>query len=135
MFWAHGLKVPTQASTDIGVEEGASIPVVVMRDINESRMSALTDDDRMLVEKNIEVIDVRGSDDVVAVLTGKGFGEELWKILAIAAFFFLLFEVALARWISRSRHAAEDGSLDFEHLGDPDASFLSAFKRMKESTK
>ena len=69
------------------------------------------------------------------MLTGKGFGEELWKILAIAAFFLLLLEVALARWISKSRHAGEDITLDFEHMGEPDQSFVAEFNRMKEINK
>ena len=131
----YQLKTPPQAAKAIGVAEGSEIPVAVTRNPAESRLDKLSKDDRSLVESKMEVIDVRHHDDVLSILSGKSFGEELWKILAIAAFFFLLLEIALARWISRARHAAEDGTLDFEHIGEPDASFVAAFKNMKETNK
>ena len=127
----YQLKVPEQAASGIGVNAGSNVPVVVARDASESRIEVFTSGDRALVASHIDVLDVRGSDDVLAVLSGKGFGEELWKIMTVAAFAFVLLEIALARWISRSRHAGEDVSLDFENMGELNKSFVTELNRMK----
>ena len=119
----------------MGGEAGSMIPMVVSRDVAESRLETLTEDDRALIEKHIDVVEVRNREDVLAVLNGKGFGEELWKLLAVAAFFLLIFEIALARWISKSRRAGEDVSIDFEHRGDPNKGFMDQLTRMKETEK
>ena len=131
----YQLKVPQAASENMGGEAGSMIPMVVSRDVAESRLETLTEDDRALIEKHIDVVEVRNREDVLAVLNGKGFGEELWKLLAVAAFFLLIFEIALARWISKSRRAGEDVSIDFEHRGDPNKGFMDQLNRMKETEK
>jgi hypothetical protein len=57
------------------------------------------------------------------ILTGKSFGEELWKPLAVAAFCFLLIESALARWIAASRRSGTEERIRFEAKGGPSESF------------
>jgi len=127
----YQLKVPKSAVNELGAAAGSQIPLVVTRDVAESRMDTLTDDDRTLIKKHLEVVNVRNRDDILAVLSGKGFGEELWKVLAVAAFALLLLEVALARWISKSRRAGDDVKIDFEHRGEPDQTFINEFNKMK----
>ena len=50
---------------------------------------------------------------MLGVLQGKGFGREIWKLLAVAAFILFLLESFLARWVSRSRRNAEDVRVEF----------------------
>ena len=128
----YQLKIPKSAAAHLGTA-GGTIPVVVSRDIRESRSASLTEDDRSLIEKHLAVVDVRNSDDVLAVLSGKGFGEELWKLLAIAAFVLLIAEIALSGWISKSRMTGEDLSVNFENRGDPNKSFVDQLNRIKET--
>jgi len=127
----YQLKIPNAAS-NLGTG-GDTIPVVVSRDIGESRPAPLTEDDRSLIEKHLDVVDVRNPDDILAVLSGKGFGEELWKLLAMAAFVLLILEIVLSRWISKSRRAGEDISVNFETRGDPNKSFMDQLNRIKET--
>lgn len=131
----YQLKIPQAAAESMGGEAGSMIPMVVSRDIAESRLEPLTEDDRALIGKHLDVVNVRNRGDVLAVLSGKGFGEELWRLLAMAAFFLLILEIALARWISKSRRAGEDVSIDFAHRGDPNKVFMDQLNRIKETGK
>ena len=71
------------------------------------------------------ILDIAGGVDALQTFgSGKGFGKELWKFLAVAAFFLLLLEVALARWISKSRRTAEDVKVEFEEKSGPDPGML-----------
>ena len=107
--------------------------MVVLRDVRESRLTSLEEDDKELIRKNIDLVEARSVNDILAVLSGKGFGKELWKILAVAAFFLLLLEVALARWISKSRRTAEEVKVEFEERGGPDLGMMEKMDRLKKA--
>ena len=106
---------------------------MVRRDVRESRLGRLGEEDKELIRNNIDLVEARSVNDVLAVLSGKGFGKELWKILAVAAFFLLLLEVALARWISKSRRTAEDVKVEFEEKSGPDLGMLDKMKGLKKA--
>ena len=106
--------------------------MVVKRDVRESRLTSLEEDDKELIRKNIDLVEARSVNDLLAVLSGKGFGQELWKFLAVAAFFLLLLEVALSRWISMSRRTAEEVKVEFEERGGPNAAILEKMDRLKK---
>jgi hypothetical protein len=89
------------------------LPVVVRGDIAESRIDSLTDEDFGQLRARIDVIQPKSTGDVVAVLSGKGFGREITRTVAIAALLLLLLETALARWVSRSRRAGDDLRVEF----------------------
>jgi hypothetical protein len=90
-----------------------TLPVAVGRDAGESRFEVRTADDLDLIRKHTDLLLPKSVADVLGVLQGKGFGREIWKWLAVAAFAFFLLESVLARWVSRSRRAAEDVRVDF----------------------
>jgi hypothetical protein len=46
---------------------------------------------------------------------GQAFGKEIWRILAIAAFLFLIAEVILTRWIAIQRRTGEKIDVDFKN--------------------
>jgi hypothetical protein len=93
--------------------ENGMLPVSVRRDPNESQFDPMNGDDRELIRKHVDFLEPRSVPDMIAVLQGKGFGREIWKVLALAAFILFLLESLLARWVSKSRRAAEDVRIDF----------------------
>lgn len=128
----YKLEVPEQLRAEIEEFRAPEVPMVVRRDIRESRMVGLSDDDRDLIRSNIDLVEARSVSDLLAILDGRGFGQELWKILAVAAFLLLLLEVALARWISQSRRTAEEVKVEFEERGGPDAALLERMDKLKK---
>ena len=127
----YQFKPPEDTAALFGVEGEARVPLVVTRDPAESRFTPWTQDDRNLMRAHLDLVEARGPDDILAVLRGLGFGKELWRLLAAAALALLLAEVALARWISRSRRAGEDLPVDFAARGQPDAAFLKELEKLK----
>lgn len=103
---------PADARESIAPGNGP-LPVVVRGDIGESRMEALTADDLAQLRARADVILPTSADDVLAVLSGRGFGREITRTVAIAALLLLLLETALARWVSRSRRAGDDLRVEF----------------------
>jgi len=95
-----------------GIENG-TLPVSVIREVGESRFENMNPDDLALVRKRIDLLQPRSVADMIGVLQGKGFGREIWKLLAVSAFFLFLLESFLARWVSRSRRTAEDVRVEF----------------------
>ncbi len=95
-----------------GIQNG-TLPVAVIRDAGESRFETMNGEDIELVRKRIDLLQPKSVDDLLGVLQGKGFGREIWKMLAVAAFILFLIESFLARWVSRSRRTAEDVRVEF----------------------
>jgi hypothetical protein len=89
------------------------LPVVVRGEIEESRIESLNDDDLAQLRARTDVILPSTTDDILAVLSGRGFGREITRTVAIAALLLLLLETALARWVSRSRRAGDDLRVEF----------------------
>jgi len=89
------------------------LPIAVKRDAGESRFEPMTNDDLSLIRKHADFLQPGSVADILGVLQGKGFGREIWKLLAIAAFVLFLLESVLARWVSRSRRTAEDVRVEF----------------------
>lgn len=108
-------RVSTGGSLDAlvpGMENG-NLPLAVTRDAAESRFENRTEDDLALIRKRVDLLQPHSVKDMIGVLQGKGFGREIWKLLAIAAFVLFLLESFLARWVSRSRRTAEDVRVEF----------------------
>ncbi len=129
----YKVTVPEQLRKEIEELESGEVPLVVRRDVRESRLERLEEEDKELIRKNIDLVEAQSVTDVLAVLSGKGFGKELWRILAVAAFFLLLLEVALARWISKSRRTAEDVKVEFEEKTGPDPGMLEKMKELRKA--
>lgn len=91
----------------------AALPVVVRGDIAESRPDAMTGSDLAQLRARTDVILPQSRADTLAVLSGRGFGREITRTIALAAALLLVLETALARWISRSRRAGEDLRVEF----------------------
>ncbi|NNE93342.1 MAG: VWA domain-containing protein [Verrucomicrobiales bacterium] len=107
-----------------------TIPFTVKRDAKESHLSRLTEADFTFLGKFVTISQPETLEDIIGFLSGNQFGQELWKYLAIGAFFFLLLEVALARWIARSRRTGEEITIDFENKDTPTDGFKEQLARM-----
>ncbi|MBC8127357.1 MAG: BatA domain-containing protein [Gloeobacteraceae cyanobacterium ES-bin-144] len=93
--------------------ENGSLLVGVNRDVGESHFESMTSEDLALIRKRIDLLQPNSVGDILGVLQGKGFGREIWRMLAVAAALIFLSESVLARWVSRSRRAAEDVRVEF----------------------
>lgn len=93
--------------------EGATLPIAVRRDPKESIFEPMNEGDIALIRKQIDFLLPTSVADILGVLNGKGFGREIWKIIAVAAFILFLLESVLARWVSKSRRTAETVRVDF----------------------
>jgi hypothetical protein len=96
-----------------GIPGTSPLPLVVRSEIAESRMEALTADDLAQLRARTEVIQPQSLADTLAVLSGRGFGREITRTIAVAALLLLLLETALARWVSRSRRAGDALRIEF----------------------
>ncbi len=113
-------------------EERNTIPFTVRHDPAESRLQPLTQPDRQFLANYIGLVMPETPEDVIQILNGKSFGEELWKYLAVAALGFLLLEVGLSRWIATSRQMAQDQRIKFENSDAPGQDFQRQLKRVKK---
>ena len=100
------------------------------RDPSESHLTRLTEADFAFLEKFVTISQPETLEDIIGFLSGNQFGRELWKYLAVGAFFFLLLEVALSRWIARTRRTGEEISIDFENRDSPSDGFREQLAKM-----
>jgi len=110
----YQVKLPAELRESITGDTGtAPLPVVVRGEIAESRLDPLTADDLAQLRARVDVMLPQSTADVLAVLSGRGFGREVTRLVAIAALLLLLLETALARWVSRSRRAGDEVRIEF----------------------
>lgn len=113
--------------------DDGSIPFTVSGDVSESRLTPLSLTDMNWLRKQWELIETTSAAEVLATLSGKKFGEELWKYLAVGALFLLLAETALSRWIALSRRSGQAQEVDFESRNEPSAEFQEQLRRVRET--
>jgi hypothetical protein len=92
---------------------GGVLPLAVTRDEAESRYEIMNEVDLAMVKARVDLVQPRSVADIVGVLVGKGFGREIWRILAAAAILLFLLESVLARWVSKSRRTSENVHVEF----------------------
>ena len=110
----YQVKLPSELQESItSTPATAPLPLVVRNEIAESRLSKMSDADLAQLRARTDVILPQSVADVLAVLSGRGFGHEITRVLTVAAVLLLLLESALARWVSRSRRAGDDLRVEF----------------------
>ncbi|MCB1233217.1 MAG: hypothetical protein KDN19_23435, partial [Verrucomicrobiae bacterium] len=107
------------------------IPFTVKRDPAESTLRRLDEADFTFLSNFVTVVQPETLEEVLGILQGNQFGQELWKYLALGAFIFLLIEIALARWIAISRRTGEEIKIDFESREAPTTGFKEQLARVK----
>jgi hypothetical protein len=97
----------------LNLPANTTLPVAVVRDAGESHFEPRTPDDLAMVRKHADLLQPASVGDILGVLQGKGFGREIWKLLAVVGLILFLLESVLARWVSRNRRTAENVRVDF----------------------
>lgn len=110
-----------------------TIPFAVVEDAAESRMQPLLPAELDLMRQRLAMLEPRDAADIITILAGREFGEELWKYLAVAALFLLLLEIALTRWIALSRRSGEGEEVKFETRFDPSAQFQEQLRKAQST--
>jgi hypothetical protein len=113
----------------------AELPFSISRDVAESRLLPLEEADFAVLKKHGDVMRANSHEDVTSMLSGKAFGDELWKHLAVGALVLLLAEIALTRWIAVRRKTGHEASVDFETRMGPSASFREQLQTMRPGRK
>ena len=99
----------------------------------ESEMKAITPEQTEWLNGFVRIVTATQPEDVMKVLHGQTFGKEIWRILAIAVFLFLITEVVLTRWISIQRRSGEEQNIDFTNDGQAgSASFKESLSALKK---
>lgn len=109
----YQIKAGDELAGMVDIGESANLPLVVTRDAAESVFDPLREEDLALLRRHADLLLPASVSDVLAVLRGRGFGREIWKLLAVAALVLFVLESALARWVSKSRGAAEPMEVEF----------------------
>jgi len=93
-----------------------TIPFVVQPDETESVLAPLDDTDIGMLAKRLELIAADSGKAVIHALSGKKFGEEIWRTFAAAVFLLLLTELMLTRWIALRRQTGTTEAVVFEKV-------------------
>jgi len=83
----------------------------------ESDMKAILPEQIEWLNNFVAIMSATQPEDVLKALHGQSFGKEIWRILAIAVFLFLITEVVLTRWIAIQRRSGEEQNVDFSNDG------------------
>jgi PA14 domain/Aerotolerance regulator N-terminal/von Willebrand factor type A domain/CARDB len=102
----------------------------ITTDAQEGSITPLSPQAFLFMEKFLPVLRPKSIEDVLAILAGKQFGEELWQYLALGALALLLVELVFTRWIAIQRQSGETASVSFEDRHQPAASFTRELERM-----
>ncbi len=94
---------------------GNKIMFSVSAGVEESRVEAMTVEDMEKLQTYIPISNATKQEDVLNALHGQAFGKEVWRVLAAAAFIFLILEVVLTRWIAIQRRTGEEIDVEFRN--------------------
>jgi hypothetical protein len=132
----YRLKLPKERLKEFSGLAAAdgTIPFSVADDASESRVTPLAPEELAFMHEHLDLLEPKSSKDILNILAGREFGEELWKYLALGALFILLAEIALTRWIAVSRHSGEEVAVNFENKFEPSAQFKEALKQVQGGT-
>ncbi|MEC5125543.1 PA14 domain-containing protein [Verrucomicrobiales bacterium BCK34] len=116
------------------LKEGQNeIPFTVKRDPAESQLKRLNESDYAFLANFVTLTQPKTLEELVGFLNGNQFGQELWKYLAVGAFFFLLVEIALSRWIAKSRRMGEEINIQFEAKDAPSNAFREQLAKFSKT--
>ena len=131
----YRLKIPEDQQSDFRhlLSNEKDVPFTVTRETGESRMEILDDNDREFLRNYVDLLEPENSEQTAGILSGQAFGEELWKILALAALALLLLEIALSRWIAKARRTDVEEKVDFEDRYKPTDKFQEQLEKVRRS--
>jgi len=130
-------QVTLPASARAGIKDlltsQGNLAFTVVPDATEGVIRPLTDDAFAFFNRYAPTVRPTSAQQVLDVLAGRQFGEELWKYLAVGALFLLLAEIALTRWIARQRQSGADAIINLESRFQPRAAFTSTVEKLHKA--
>lgn len=79
----------------------------VSTDADESEMTPVNSEQIAALNESVHLLQALKAQDVIDEIAGQGFGKEIWRLLAVAAFLLLVVEPAIARWIAINRRTGD----------------------------
>ena len=96
------------------VDSNGDLPFTVHASADESGIEALPASAVVLSRQYIDLMEANTPRDVLMALSGKRFGQELWRILAWIALLLVVVEIGLARWIAGNRRTGQEKRVAFD---------------------
>ena len=87
-------------------EEG-EIVFSVSSGVEESTLTAITQEELSKISDYVQITQAIKDEDVIKAIAGESFGKEVWRMLAVFAFLFLVAEPFIARWIAKNRRTGD----------------------------
>ena len=75
--------------------------------VEESTLTAITQEELSKISDYVQITQAIKDEDVIKAIAGESFGKEVWRMLAIFAFLFLVAEPFIARWIAKNRRTGD----------------------------
>jgi hypothetical protein len=111
----YRMVLPATVAAAAGLPAGAAaeVPFTVLSDPEESSLALLSDADLGSVRSSTGLVAMDTLGELLTAFAGEIPGQELWKILALAALLTIISETLLARWIAVQRrlHVADSINL------------------------
>jgi len=117
---------------DLLTPEGA-LAFTIVPDAGEGDIRPLPDEAFAFFNRYTPTLRPENAQQILDVLAGRQFGEELWKYLAVGALFLLLAEIALTRWIARQRQSGAEITIDLDSRFQPGQEFTSIVERLRKA--
>lgn len=83
------------------------IGISVSAGVEESTFTAITQAALSELSNHVRISQATKDEDVVKAIGGRSFGKEIWRLVALFAFLFLVTEPAIARWIAINRRTGD----------------------------
>lgn len=89
------------------IDPEGNLPFTIRTGIDESDIAALPGPAIVMVRQFVDLMEAPTTQDALLALSGRRFGQELWRILAWAALVLIIAEIGIARWIAGSRRSGQ----------------------------
>ncbi len=106
----YELEVPEELQKELNLTQ---LPLAILPELDESRYEPVQEDDRILMRRATEFVEVSGSEELLAVMEGRVLSRDLTVYFTVAALLLFFGEVLLARWISKSRGMGQHHEIRF----------------------
>jgi hypothetical protein len=123
----YRLLLPGDLANRYAPDATAGLPFVVAAGVEESILTPLELGEFNRLAERMDFIAAASRDEMIASLTGRIPGMELWRYLALAALATMVAEVAMSRWIAVRRRTRQAKPVTFAaECEDPRANRLRA---------
>jgi len=90
----------------------SEVRAVAIGSPRESVLTPLKSDELKAIQ-GVDLLEVASAEDLYRAVTGEVPGQELWRLLVLVALVLLVAEIAMSRWITRSRRSHTAAKVEF----------------------